>query len=61
MEDFVEALKDSRATVTSRMEAQYRKMRGELKKRAVEANPIGFFSPDTLEPTRDKKHSDAGD
>lgn len=55
-EDFVEALKDSRATVTSRMESEYRRMRGELKKRAAEVQPIGFFAPDTLEPTRDKKH-----
>lgn len=55
-EDFAEALKDSRATVTSRMEAEYRRMRGELKKRAAEVQPIGFFAPDTLEPTRDKKH-----
>ena len=54
--DFVEALKDSRATVTSRMEAEYRQMRGELKKRAAEANPIGFLVPETLEPTRAKKH-----
>lgn len=54
--DFEEALKDSRATVTPRMEDEYRKMRGELKKRAAEANPIGFFAPDTLEPTREKKH-----
>ncbi|MEO1729235.1 MAG: CDC48 family AAA ATPase [Pseudomonadota bacterium] len=54
--DFDEALKDSRATVTPRMEAEYRAMRGELKKRAVEVNPIGFFEPDILEPTRSKKH-----
>ena len=52
-------MKDSRATVTSKMEAEYRKMRGELKKRAAEATPIGFFAPDTLEPTRAKKHGDA--
>ncbi len=55
-EDFAEALKDSRATVTSKMEAEYRKMRGELKKRAAEANPIGFLEPEKLEPTRAKKH-----
>lgn len=57
-QDFEEALKDSRATVTSKMEAEYRKMRGELKKRAAEVNPIGFFQPDTLEPTRANKHGD---
>ncbi|GMN01843.1 CDC48 family AAA ATPase [Erythrobacter sp. MTPC3] len=55
-EDFASALEDSRATVTAKMEAEYRKMRGELKKRAAEANPIGFFAPDTLEPVRAKKH-----
>jgi transitional endoplasmic reticulum ATPase len=56
MQDFEDALEDSRATVTPRMEAEYRKLRGELKKRAAEVNPIGFFAPDTLEPTRAKKH-----
>jgi len=55
-QDFEEALKDSRATVTAKMENEYRKMRGELKKRAAEAQPIGFFAPDMLEPTREKKH-----
>jgi transitional endoplasmic reticulum ATPase len=58
MQDFVEALKDSRATVTAQMEAEYRKMRGELKKRAAEVNPIGFFSPEHLEPARAKKHGE---
>jgi transitional endoplasmic reticulum ATPase len=55
-EDFAQALEDSRATVTAKMEEEYRKMRGELKKRAAEAMPIGFFAPETLEPTRAKKH-----
>ena len=55
-EDFEAALKDSRATVTAQMETEYKKMRGELKKRAAEVNPIGFFAPDTLAPTRAKKH-----
>ncbi len=54
--DFEEALKESRATVTSKMEEEYRKMRGELKSRAAEVTPIGFFQPDTLEPARAKKH-----
>ncbi len=54
--DFADALKDSRATVTSKMEAEYRKMRGELKTRAAEVTPIGFFQPDTLEPARARKH-----
>ena len=56
MQDFEDALEDSRATVTAKMEAEYRKMRGELKKRAAEVNPIGFFSPEHLEPARAKKH-----
>ncbi|WP_298305819.1 CDC48 family AAA ATPase [uncultured Erythrobacter sp.] len=56
MQDFDDALEDSRATVTPRMEAEYRAMRGELKKRAVEANPIGFFAPEHLETTRAEKH-----
>lgn len=54
--DFVEALDDSRATVTEAMEAEYRKMRGELKKRAAEAMPIGFISEGMVEPIREKKH-----
>jgi len=56
MQDFDDALEDSRATVTPRMEAEYRAMRGELKKRAVEANPIGFFAPEHLEVTRAEKY-----
>ena len=59
MVDFEAALEDSRATVTARMEAEYRAMRGELKKRAVEANPIGFFAPDTLQPARSDKHANS--
>ncbi len=55
-DDFKEALKDSRATVTEKMEAEYKKMRGELKKRAAAVQPIGFFHDGMLEPTREKKH-----
>lgn len=55
-EDFAAALKDARATVTSEMEEEYKKMRGELKKRAAAVQPIGFISPDMLTPTREKKH-----
>ena len=55
--DFEEALKDSRATVTSKMEAEYRKMRGELKKRAAEVQPIGFIHDGMIESVRDQKHS----
>ncbi|WP_086737456.1 CDC48 family AAA ATPase [Erythrobacter colymbi] len=54
--DFDAALKDSRATVTVEMEDEYLKMRGELKKRAAAVQPIGFFSPEMLKPTREKKH-----
>ena len=54
--DFDTALKDSRATVTVEMEEEYLKMRGELKKRAAAVQPMGFFSPEMLKPTREKKH-----
>jgi len=54
--DFDAALADSRATVTVEMEEEYRKMRGELKKRAAAVQPIGFLSPEMLTPTRAKKH-----
>jgi len=54
--DFAEALGDSRATVTQAMEEEYRKMRGELKKRAAEAMPIGFITEGMVESTREKKH-----
>ena len=55
-EDFVEALKDLRATVTPEMEAEYEKLKGELKKRAMEVTPIGFLAPGMVSSTRDKKH-----
>jgi transitional endoplasmic reticulum ATPase len=56
--DFEEALKDSRATVTAKMEDEYKKMRGELKKRAAEVRPIGFIHEGMVEPTRDRKHGE---
>ena len=55
--DFTEALKDSRATVTSKMEEEYKKMRGELKKRAAEVQPIGFIHEGMVSSTRDRKHT----
>ena len=57
-EDFAEALKDSRATVTPEMEAEYAKIKGELKQRVNEVNltPIGFVAPGMVSSTRDKKH-----
>ena len=54
--DFAKALEDSRATVTAEMEAEYGKMKGELKKRALEVRPIGFIHEGMVEPTRQKKH-----
>ncbi|GGC08424.1 ATPase AAA [Novosphingobium endophyticum] len=58
MADFEEALEDSRATVTEEMEAEYLRMKGELKKRAMEVTPIGFITPGMVESTRDKKHGE---
>ncbi|WP_338467498.1 CDC48 family AAA ATPase [Novosphingobium sp. ZN18A2] len=58
-EDFAAALDDSRATVTAEMEAEYAKMKGELKKRAAEPTPIGFITPGMVESTRvEKKNGD---
>ncbi|WP_017665043.1 CDC48 family AAA ATPase [Porphyrobacter sp. AAP82] len=54
--DFETALKDSRATVTPEMESEYQQMRGELKKRAAAVQPMGFFAPEMLKPTRERKH-----
>ena len=54
--DFAEALEDSRATVTEQMEQDYAKLKGELKRRATEVNPIGFLAPGMVEPTRERKH-----
>lgn len=56
--DFDDALEDSRPTVTDRMESEYAKMRGELKRRAAEVNPIGFVTPGMLTSTRESKHED---
>ena len=55
--DFAEALTDSRATVTAEMEAEYARMKGELKKRAMEVAPIGFLAPGMVSSTRDRKHN----
>ncbi|MCR2834199.1 CDC48 family AAA ATPase [Parerythrobacter lacustris] len=54
--DFAEALDDSRATVTEAMEEEYKKMRGELKKRAAQVSPIGFIHEGMVEPIRARKH-----
>ncbi|MCL6249764.1 CDC48 family AAA ATPase [Altererythrobacter sp. KTW20L] len=54
--DFTEALADSRATVTEQMEAEYAKMKGELKRKALEVKPIGFLWEGMVESTRDSKH-----
>ncbi|MBV1690224.1 CDC48 family AAA ATPase [Novosphingobium sp. G106] len=55
-DDFADALEDSRATVTAEMEEEYKRMKGELKKRAMEVPAIGFIAPGMLEPTRERKH-----
>jgi transitional endoplasmic reticulum ATPase len=55
-EDFAYALVDSRATVTPEMEEEYGKMKGELKRRAMEVSPIGFLAPGMVSPTRERKH-----
>ncbi|WP_334183005.1 CDC48 family AAA ATPase [Novosphingobium sp.] len=57
-EDFDDALEDSRATVTEEMEAEYERMKGELKKRAMEVTPIGFIAPGMVESRRERKHGD---
>ncbi|VWX53433.1 CDC48 family AAA ATPase [Novosphingobium sp. 9U] len=54
--DFDEALQDSRATVTVEMEEEYARMKGELKKRAMAVEPIGFIAPGMVEPRRERKH-----
>ena len=58
MADFTAALADSRATVTEEMEAEFAKIKGELKKRAAAINPapIGFIAPGMVSSTRAEKH-----
>jgi transitional endoplasmic reticulum ATPase len=58
--DFEEALGDSRATVTEQMENEYRAMRGELKRRAMEVRQIGFIHEGMVESTRERKHGPDG-
>ncbi|MCJ2181529.1 CDC48 family AAA ATPase [Novosphingobium sp. 1949] len=58
MADFEDSLEDARATVSAEMETEYAKMKGELKKRAMEVAPIGFIAPGMVEPTRANKHGD---
>ena len=55
--DFAAALADSRATVTAEMEADYAKIKGELKKNAAALNPpVGFVAPGMVASTRGSKH-----
>jgi transitional endoplasmic reticulum ATPase len=56
--DFEDALVDSRATVTAEMEAEFAKIKGELKKQAAAMIPqqVGFLAPGMVSSTRDKKH-----
>ena len=56
-DDFEKALADSRPTVTEQMELEYLRMRGELKKRAMEVRPIGFIHEGMVESTRERKHA----
>jgi transitional endoplasmic reticulum ATPase len=56
VQDFQEALEDSRPTVTEQMEMEYRAMRGELKRRAMEVREIGFIHEGMVESTRERKH-----
>ena len=37
------------------MEEEYAKLKGELKKRAMDVNPIGFVVPGMVQSTREKK------
>ena len=53
--DFAEALADSRPTVTERMENEYLKMKGELKRKAMEVSPIVFIHEGMVEPTNPEK------
>lgn len=55
-EDFAGALTESRASVTEQMESEYAKMKGELKRRAMEVKPIGFIHEGMIESTRERKH-----
>ena len=55
--DFAAALADARATVTPEMEEDYGRMKGELKKRAMEPGPLGFITPGMVSPTRERKHT----
>jgi len=55
-EDFTEALEESRASVTEEMEEEYGRMKGELKKRAMAVEPIGFLAPGMVTPLRERKH-----
>jgi len=54
--DFDEALADSRPTVTPQMEEEYAKMKGELKRKAMEVRPIGFLTEGMVESRRSDKH-----
>lgn len=49
MAHFEAALKESRATVTPEMEAEYQAMSGRLKQDAMAIQPIGFIAPGMLQ------------
>ena len=50
MEDFEEALKDTRASVTPEMEKEYEQIAGQIKQNALRLDPIGFIVPGQLKP-----------
>ena len=54
MAHFEEALKDSRATVTPEMCAEYEAMQSKLKQDAMAIQPIGFIAPGMLQPRGEK-------
>lgn len=56
MEDFEEALKDTRASVTPEMEKEYEAIAGQIKQNALRLDPIGFIAPGQLKPVREEKH-----
>ncbi len=56
MEDFEEALKETRASVTPEMEKEYEAIAGQIKQNALRLDPIGFVAPGQLKPVREEKH-----
>src|SRR3546814_18141455 len=55
MDHFEEALKDTRASVTTEMEKDYESIQGQLKQNALTMTPIGFVAPGMLTPRESSK------